>query len=178
MALMPLRQTNRQAVDFVTPFHIERGGILSLTTLSGVQYAVYEMNPSSSTVPLGLMQYDTEEVDLYRANAPWKHRNAFPELTPLPYIIEGNIITNAIDSTVTNVTIGQPAYLAPSGMITNSTKYGTSRVGTFMSVLNAEELGVIHLPTQIRVAGNQAIVDPDPVFARSAGWCKISINIT
>lgn len=177
MALLPWRQTNRQAVDFVTPFHIERGGMLSLTTLSGTQYAVYEKSPDANTVPLGMMQYDTEEVDLYRALAPWTTHNAFPEFTPLPYITEGHMITNAIDSTVTSVTIGQPAYLAPSGMITNSTKYGTKRVGTFLSVLNGEELGAFELPTQIRVAGNFAIVDPDPVFARSAGWAKVAIHL-
>lgn len=177
MALLPTRQTTRESIEFTTPFHIERGGILSLTTLSGVQFAVYEMNPTASTAPLGLMQFDTVEVDLFRAIPPWRSHNAYPAGTNIPYITEGQVITNAVDSTVTGITIGEAAYLAPSGMVTNSTKYGTRQVGTFLSVLNAQELGVIPLPTQLRVAGDEKIVNPQSAFARSAGWVKLSIDI-
>jgi len=177
MALLPWRHTNRQAADYTVPFQIERGGILSLTTLSGVEYAVYEMNPTATTIPVGLMQYDTTDVDLVRALPPWRYSNSFSEMTCLPYVTEGHFITNAIDSTVTSIAINDLAYLAPSGMLTNSTKYGTKSVGRFLSVLNAEELGAIPLPTQVRVAGNDSIGDPDPVFARSAGWAKIMVQL-
>jgi hypothetical protein len=156
---------------------IERGGILSSATLSGIVYAVYEFSPTATTVPLGMMQYDTEEVDLYRAIPPWRSRSAYPPFTRLPYVVKGSMITNAIDSKVTSIQVNDPAYLAPSGLVTNSVEYGTKQVGRFSSILNAPELGVIPLPTQIRVAGDGAIVNPDNVFARSAGWARLEINI-
>ena len=71
MALGADQQVLDERAEYVNPFQVERGGILSLTTLSGIQYATYEPNPTSDTVPLGLMQHDQEETDLYRANAPW-----------------------------------------------------------------------------------------------------------
>jgi hypothetical protein len=177
MALKGLRRTQFQSLNHVTPFAIERGGILSLSTLSGVKYAVYEFNPTAFTVPLGMMQFDTEEVDLYRAIPPWRSRSAYPPFTPLPYITQGTVITNAIDSKVTSIIMNTPAYLAPSGLITNSIEYNTRQIGRFASILNAPELGVITLPTQIRVAGDGAIVLENNVYARTAGWCKIHLDI-
>ncbi len=177
MALKPLRQTQFQALNHVTPFAQERGGVLSLATLSGIEYAVYEFNPTSTTIPLGVMQHDTEQVDLYRAIPPWRSHSTYAPFTPVPYIVKGSIITNAIDSKVTSITMNDPAFLAPSGLITNSTEYGTAQIGRFTSTLNAPELGVITLPTQLRVAGDGAIVLADNVFARTAGWAKLALNI-
>ncbi len=167
-------------VDYVNPFQVERGGILSLETLSGVLYATYVAQPTAATVPLGMQQHDQEEVDLYRALAPWRVARRYPEFTPYPYLILGTVITNAIHPDIDPGTVlpGAPAYLAASGLITTVSTF--RKVGTFDSLLNDPNIrfpatrGVA--PT-IRVAGNQAIANPQPVLVTTAGWARIRINI-
>lgn len=167
-------------VEYVNPFQVERGGILSLSTLSGIQYATYEPNPTVDTVPVGLMMHDQEEVDLYRALAPWRVRRAYPEFTPYPYLILGTVVTNAVhpDIDVAAVLPGAAAYLAPSGLITTDPTF--RRVGTFDSLLNDSSVripGKRDSGSLIRVAGHEAIVNPQPVLVPTAGWVRIRINI-
>lgn len=183
MALASNQQVIEERCDYVVPFQTERGGVLSLTTLSGIQYATYEPNPDNNTVPLGIQQYDFEEVDLFRAVAPWQWRRAYPEFTPLPYITLGEVITNAVHPNVDSSTIrhGAPAYLAESGLITSNTTWSNRRIGTFHSTLNDPTIGVSPTalgPSLLRVAGNEAIVNPDPVIVNTAGWVRIRIQIT
>lgn len=180
MALGIDQQILDERAEYVNPFQVERGGILSLATLSGIQYAVYEPNPTIDTVPLGLQQHDQEEVDLYRANAPWKTRRAYPEFTSYPYLILGTVITNAIHPDVDSAAVrpGSPAYLAASGLIT--TDPTLRRVGTFDSALNDPTIrvpGNRAAGSLLRVAGNEAIVNPDPVLVSTAGWVRIRITI-
>jgi len=181
MAIGLQMQILDKRVDYVNPFEVEKGGILSLTTLSGIQYATYEVNPTSETIPLGLMMHDQEEVDLFRAVAPWHWRRAYPAFTPYPYLILGEVITNAVHPDVDSSTIrhGAPAYLAPSGLVTSATTWSSKRIGTFHSTLNDSTLGVPALlgPSLLRVAGNEAIVNPEPVLVNTAGWVRISIQI-
>ena len=180
MALGVDQQILDERAEYVNPFQVERGGILSLTTLSGIQYATYEPSPTSDTVPLGLMQHDQEEVDLYRANAPWVSRRAFPEYTAYPYLILGTVITNAIhpDVDAAAVRSGAPAYLGASGMIT--TDPACRRVGTFDSTLNDPSIrvpGNRAAGSLFRVGGVESIVNPKPVLISTAGWVRIRINI-
>ena len=175
------QQVFDERCDYVNPFQVERGGILSLETLSGIQYATYVANPTQDTVPLGLMQHDQEEVDLYRADAPWRNRRAYPEFTPYPYIILGVVVTNAVHPHVDPAAIrpGAPAYLAPSGLITENPTFNSRRIGTFDSLLNDP---TVRVPanagaSSMRVAGNEAIVDPQPATIPTAGWVRIRINI-
>jgi len=176
------QQIGDQRCDYVNPFQVERGGVLSLETLSGIQYATYVANPTQSTVPIGIMQHDQEEVDLYRAVAPWRTRRAYPEFTPYPYIILGTVVTNAIhpDIDPASVRPGAPAYLAPSGLITSVTTFNSRRIGTFDSLLNDPSVSVPGNRNQgssMRVAGNEAIVNPQPATVPTAGWARIRVNI-
>lgn len=182
MALSAEQQILDTRADYVVPFETERGGILSLTTLSGLQYAVYEPNPNQNTVPLGLQQYDFEEVDLFRARAPWFNRRALPAFSPAPYLILGTVVTNAVHPNVDPATIrsGAPAYLAPSGLITSVTTWSSRRIGTFDSLLNDPSIRIPanrNTTSMMRVAGNLAISNPDPVLVPTAGWVRIRINI-
>ncbi len=181
MALGIDQQILDQRVDYVVPFETERGGVLSLTTLSGVQYATYEPNPNNDTIPLGIQQYDFEEVDLYRANAPWSTRRAYPAFTPVPYITLGTIVTNAIHPDIDPSTVvpGAPVYLAPSGLITSVTTFSNRRIGRFDSALNDASVSIParrNSGSFLRVAGHQAIVNPDPVLVATAGWARIRIR--
>lgn len=166
--------------EYVNPFQVERGGILSLQTLSGIQYATYVANPTPDTIPIGLMQHDQEEVDLYRALVPWRVSRRFPEFTAYPYIIQGTVITNAVhpDVDVSAIYPGAPAYLGSSGLITTSSV--NKKVGRFDSHLNSSLIrypGNRNTTSTIRVAGNEAIVNPDPVIVTTAGWVRIRIKI-
>lgn len=180
--LGPDRQIFDMRAQFVNPFQVERGGILSLTTLSGIQYATYEPNPNANTVPLGMMMHDQEEVDLFRALPPWRTRRAYPEFTPYPYLILGTVVTNAVHPDVDPATIrpGAAAYLAPSGLITSTTTWSSRRIGTFDSALNDPSVraaGNQGETSSMRVAGNEAIVNPQPVMVPTAGWVRIRIRI-
>lgn len=181
MSLAIQMQIMEKRVDYVNPFQVERGGILSLTSLSGIQYATYEPNPTENTIPLGLMMHDQEEVDLFRAVPPWFWRRAYPEFTPYPYLILGEVITNAVhpDIDPAQVLPGAPIYLAPSGLITCAPSYNSRRIGTFLSTLNDSRLQVPGTlgASSMRVAGNEAIVNPQPATVPTAGWVKIRINI-
>ena len=168
--------------DYVNPFQVERGGILSLTTLSGIQFVTYEPNPTENTIPIGLMMHDQEEVDLYRALAPWTVRRAYPEFTPYPYLILGTVVTNAVHPHIDPACVrpGAAAFLAPSGLITCVPTYNSRRIGTFDSTLNDPS---VRVPANrdsgsfIRVAGNEAIVNREPVLIATAGWVRIHIHI-
>lgn len=180
MALGIDMQIVDERIQFVNPFHCERGGILSLTTLSGIQYATYVDSPNENTIPLGLMMHDQEEVDLFRANAPWRTHRAYPAYTQYPYLICGYVITNAVHPHIdpSMVMAGAPAYLAPSGLITCVPTYNSRRIGTFLSTLNQSNLGVPDLgPSIMRVGGNEKIVHPERVIVPTAGWVKFKIDI-
>jgi hypothetical protein len=182
MAIGPEQQIFDTRVQFTNPFQVERGGILSLATLSGIQYAVYEPNPDSNTVPLGMQQHDQEEVDLSRAVVPWNTHRAYPPFTSYPYIILGVVVTNAIHPHVDPNAIrpGAPAYLAPSGLITANTTWSSKRIGTFDSSLNDPTIkvpGAQGATSSMRVGGVEYIVNPEPVIIPTAGWCRIRLNI-
>ena len=112
--------------------------------------------------------------------APWKTSRRYPPYTPFPYLILGNVVTNAIHPDVVSSAVfpGVPAYLAASGLITTDSTF--RRIGTFDSALNDTTIGV---PThslgasQLRVGGDEAIVDPSPVFVATAGWARVRIHI-
>lgn len=167
--------------DYVNPFQVERGGILSLATLSGIPYAVYEPNPTQNTVPVGLMMHDQEEVNLFRAIAPWRTHNAYAEFTNFPYLTMGEVITNAVHPAIdpSMVLPGAPVYLAPSGLVTCVPTYNSRRIGTFLSTLNDSRLRVPATlgPSSMRLAGNEAIVNPQRVMIPTAGWVKLRIQI-
>jgi len=181
MAIGLEMQIRDKRAHFVNPFHTEKGGILSLTSLSGIEYAVYESNPTQDTIPLGLQMHDQEEVDLFRAVPPWRSHRAYPEFTSYPYLTVGVIITNAIhpDIDATTVRAGVPAYLAPSGLITNVTTFNSRKIGIFDSSLNDPTLGVPGIlgPSFLRVGGDETIVNPDSVIVNTAGWVRIRIHI-
>jgi hypothetical protein len=177
MGLLPQRETAFTSLEYNIPFQQERGGVLSLATLSGIQYAVYEFEPSADTVPLGIMQFDTSEVDLYRQIPPWRSRNEYPPFVPQAYITRGVVVTNAIHPDVTEINLYDRAYIAPSGLITNSTVFGTREIGVFMSPLNYEQLGAPQGASQLRVGGDNRPVNPENIIVPTAGWAKLRVSL-
>jgi len=168
-------------LDYVNPFQVERGGVLSLTTLSGIQYVTYEANPTQDTVPIGIMMHDQEEVDLYRALAPWRVAHRYPEYTAYPYLTMGTVVTNAIHPDIDPSTVlpGAPVYLGPSGLITSVPTFNSRKIGRFDSLLNDPAVNVPanrNTGSFLRVAGNEAIVNPDPVIVPTAGWARVRFH--
>jgi hypothetical protein len=135
MALRAERQEYQRNCDFIMPFHCERGGIVSVTSLSGISYATYNPQVNASTLPLGILLYDYEEVLPAIAIIPSRTRRAYPEFSPANILLKGTVITNFVAPEVGAITPGTFAFLAPSGLITPSEQYGGVRVGKFMSAL-------------------------------------------
>ena len=160
MAIAIERQIFNENNYYVTPIEMESGGVLSIATSGGINYAMYEVFPTINTVPLGIQKYNIEN-------------HCFSKYVPfmtLPYIVFGEIITNAIHIDVTNIIPGEPAYLAPYGTITNSIIFSTRRIGTFLSYLNDERLRVPGTlgPSQLMV--NKKNIN-------TAGWAKLRVQI-
>jgi hypothetical protein len=180
MGLSIEMQINDMRRDYVNPFHCERGGMLSIITLSGIKYASYAGTVNENTIPVGLALHDQEEVDLFRAVAPWRTHRAYPEYSAYPYLIYGSVITNAVHPHIDPDAVmpGAPAFLAPSGLITCAPTYNSRQIGTFLSFLNQPGLPVPSLgPSVLRVGGNEKIVNPERVLVPTAGWIKINIHI-
>lgn len=191
MALMPQRQIYQVSTDFARPFSGERGGVLSFASFSGIIMATYATEPSGLR-PLGIQMFDVEDLDLSREFHPG-YRGVREVQQPgdlMLALTEGEIITNFIDPNITDISIGAPAYVAPSGLITNLTTYGTQKIGYFLSTVNSSYYGLNHYPTErvlilggglsIQLPTNKntvIILNPDRVYTNVKGWAKLRISV-
>ena len=176
MGLKAERQTFAINRSYTNPFQTERGGIACLVRLSGIYYAAYENNPTAQSIPLGIQAYDFEENNIVTALPSWRARDAISPFSRSPIITEGTVITNFIHPEVMQIDLWSNAYLAPSGLITNTTNYGGVVVGKFLSRLNDNDIGVVG-QSSVRVGGVESIRDPQRVMVPTAGWAKLRIQI-
>ena len=144
MSLKPLRQTEQVNIDFITPWTQERGGCLSLASASGMVFVEYAFEPSG-VVPLGIQLNDIEWMNLSRQ---W-HRTftGIGVMTDVPCGIagigvQGDFITDWLHL-VGPIMPGDAAYVGPSGTFTNSTSFGSDRIGTFLSPLTSDPHTVV-----------------------------------
>jgi hypothetical protein len=133
MALRPFRQVE-DVYDNDLPVLAtsERGGILSFASASGLNYVEYARNPSG-VIPLGIQLNDIEWLNY--EYQPHPHARD----VRLPYdcakvAIQGIFETDWL-LVSGQIYAGMPAYLGPSGTITNRTDFGSYRIGKFMSTL-------------------------------------------
>jgi hypothetical protein len=186
MSLRPLRQVEETNIDFICPFTQERGGCLSYATASGVDFAEYATDPSGNFI-LGLQINDIEYMNLARQY----HRTFFSPAatTDVPcgivgIAVQGDWITDWVHL-VGDVFPGDKAYAGPSGTFTNSSAFGGSEIGYFLSqldpdphILTKRGLGfsrqfVDHQTKQIEWENNPA----DRQLVVSPGYIKIRIDI-
>lgn len=137
MSLKPLGQIYGLNVQNISINTSERGGILSYGTSSGILIVEYAREPSGA-IPIGVQNNDIEHMDVSRHPNPQHHGQRVDQ----PYAIvgaitKGDVVTDWL-CLIGNLMPGQPAYVGPSGTITNSSSFGGSRIGTFISTLESD----------------------------------------
>ena len=152
MALRPYREELQVNIDYLTPFTQERGGVLCFENCSGI--VEYAPNPSGRKA-IGLQLNDIEYINLTRQPHPQRLRNVDLPCGTVGVAIEGDYETDWVFP-VGTIMRGDPAYVGPSGMFTNSTMFGGVRVGTFIGVLQTNPHTVAY-----RGAGfSRQLIDP------------------
>jgi hypothetical protein len=131
--LRPLRQEDQINVDFVCPFTQEAGGILTFAVASGIDIVQYAFDPSGK-VAAGIQINDIENVDFSREIYPQRLRTTSIPLEVVGVGMQGEFDTDFIHI-VGTVSTGDPVYVGPSGLFTNSPSFGGAKVGRFRSTL-------------------------------------------
>lgn len=141
MSLRPFREELEVNVDFICPWTQERGGVLSIGSASGITIAEYATN-ASGALPLGLQLNDIEHVNFAREYHPQRIRNTDIPCGTVGVAMEGLYETDWLHI-VGSIQSGDPAYVGPSGTVTNSASFGGIRLGRFMSSLKADPHTVV-----------------------------------
>ena len=139
MSLRPLRQTEQVNIDFITPWTQERGGCLSFVSASGMTFVEYAFDPSG-LVPVGIQLNDIEWMNLSRQyHRTYSHPAATTDVPcgTVGIAVQGDFITDWIHL-VGTVFPGDPAYAGPSGTFTNSSAFGSLKIGKFIGVLDSD----------------------------------------
>lgn len=196
MGLLGDRQVHGVNGCFQVPFPAERGGALTIGSYSGVHMLAYHNEPSGRFC-IGVLLHDVESLDLSRQYHPGGIGRAQREVSqPLDIaqvITEGEITTDFIDPQHNNIGPGAPAYVGPSGLITDRSDYGGKKIGYFLSSVGSSHLGLPeHETNQVLVLGgglriqipdvgpNGATVEfinEKEVRTNVAGWARVRLQI-
>lgn len=184
MSLKPLRQTEQVNIDFITPYTQERGGCLSLASVSGMTIVEYAFDPSG-VIPFGIQLNDIEWMNLSRHY----HRTFLGYTTDMPCGIvgvatQGDFVTDWL-YIVGNIYPGDNAYAGPSGTFTNTSSFGGLKIGEFRSILASDP----HTVTMRGLGFSRQYIDcvtkalvwennpADAVLVPTPGFAKIRIDI-
>ena len=153
MTLKPIRQTQGMNYCFQGFRTSERGGILSITNVSGIDMMSYAINPSG-VKPLGIQLNDIENINLSREYHPILRRTDEP-FENVGVGTDGDFLTDWLHiSGIIN--IGTPAYVGPSGTITNISSLGGVQIGHFLSQVKSDP----HVVYFSGLGFSTAIMDP------------------
>jgi hypothetical protein len=154
MALKGDRHEFETTIDFFMNEVAERGGIATLSTAGSgaaqdqsAALVTYAADPSG-VQPIGLLLNDMVNKDLTRTHLN-DHVNEMQQGGKVTLLKKGFVVTNRIDPGIT-VAAQNPAYVGPSGYITNvNTAYGRV-VGTFESLKDEDGYAkvAINLPQE------------------------------
>jgi len=137
MGLKPERNTRFVNYDFPHPRTSERGGVLTLTSYSGIYYADYTIDPSGLSI-LGIKLDDHEWIEDDRQEDPARLRRVERYFGNTRVLVYGDIITDWIHPDYSaSIRPGDSAYPGPSGTIINTTDYSNKVLGTFLSTVGA-----------------------------------------
>lgn len=141
MSLLPDRQTQQVNIDYPCPFTQERGGILTYVMFSGIQFVQYAANPSGALFA-GIQMNDIENVNFVRQPFQQYLRTMDIPFTIVGTSTQGDYITDWIYP-IGTIFNGDLAYLGPSGMITNSSIFGSEVIGNFLGPLKPDPHTVV-----------------------------------
>jgi hypothetical protein len=180
--LKPLRQQEQVNVDYICPYTQEAGGILCYGSGSGMYFAEYSFT-ASGVRPIGIQLNNVEHVNFSRQFNPQYLRTTEVPCGIVGIGTQGDFVTDWIHI-IGNVFTGDPAYVGPSGLFTNSNSFGGQRVGKFLSSLTPDP----HLVTMRGLGFSREYIDPitkqivlennpaDRLLVQSDGIIKIRIT--
>lgn len=194
MGLLAQRQIHGIISDFQQVWAGERGGCVSIGSFSGLTAVAYHANPSGK-VALGIQLCDIEFMDLSREyhEGGWQRgqREVGEPMDVIQILNNGEIITDFIHvDGYRDIKPGLPAYLGPSGTISVLSTWGGPQIGTFLSSVGSNFLGlpehssntILYIGGGLSYSFNTpfqpiTIVNPTSIYAYTPGWCKIRIKI-
>ena len=180
--LRPIRTVRNINTDFVALQTQERGGILSFATVSGVVVLQYSA-VASGVIPFGIQYNDIEYIDYSRQPPPWRLRELDIPCGIVGVLTDGEVETDWLYISGIICT-GMPAYVGPSGTITNDVSLGSKQIGYFTSDLSVSPHLVVYkglgysreymdcVTKLIQFDNNPA----DMVCVISPGFARIRIN--
>lgn len=192
MGLLPQRQIKLVNTDFQAAWAAERGGCLTAGLYSGVYMVGYHNDPSGKAF-IGILMHDVEQIEFDREYFP-SQREVSQPLDIVGAISEGEVITDFVDPTYSHIAPGVPAYVGPSGLVTDKSSYGGTRIGYFTSTVGSTVYGLPQHDThkvlvlggglQVRVLdrnqynpGTTTLLNPTKIYTNVAGWVKLRINM-
>jgi len=152
-----------------------------MINVSGVDVVRYVADPSGAR-PLGIQLNDVEHLNLSREYYP--HQRRVGQVCDTVGVgTRGDFETDWLHLGG-SIACGDPAYLGPSGTITNLTSFGSPRVGSFLSSLTPDR----HLLTYAGLGFSTTVTDcnskrpvtendpADRVLIVSPGYAKVRID--
>ena len=170
-------------VTFQTPYTSERGGMMCLGIASGITIVEYAIEPSGS-IPIGVLANDIEYIDLSRQPHPCRNRETDFPMGVAGLLTKGQIETDWLYIVGTLIP-GSPAYVGPSGTITNLASLGGTEIGHFLGTLQSNPHFVtfrgLGFSTSYQEPRTHNIVvinnQNDRVRVFSPGFAKVKIHI-
>ena len=134
MALKPDRIHIDSQIDFFMNETAERGKIAVISTAGSgaamdqaTQLATCTYSSISGQKPLGVLMCDMVDIDLTRQHENW-HKEEVVKGGKVTIWNKGTVVTDQIDPGVT-ITAGNPAYVGPSGLFSNTIPAAQSQEG-------------------------------------------------
>ena len=184
MGLQAKRQVEATNVSYITPYTQERGGVLTYGSASGMTIVEYAFDPSGA-LPVGLQLNDVEHMNLTLQPDRTYHPGLMTDgpCSTVGIATQGDYITDWV-YIIGEVQSGDPAYVGPSGTVTNLSTLGGIQIGRFLSDLTIDP----HLLTMRGFGFSRQFVDTctkvltwennpaDRTLVLSEGWIEIRID--
>lgn len=144
MGLKALRHERLMNEYFEHPRSSERGGVLTIHTVSGIDYADYSPDPSGFAV-LGIKLNDHWYTEFNRQPDPTRIRRVSTIDGLAKIVYRGEIITDWVHPDYTDsIQPGDIAYVGPSGLLVNDQSFAGNKVGRFLSTVGATYYGLAY----------------------------------
>ena len=150
MALKPDRVETLTDISFFMTAVATRGGVASVDT-SGVGVSMDDGDAvveyaalASGALPIGVLLNDVVNLDLTRQHLNY-HKDETQVGGKVTLLSIGQVTTNMITGTPN---AGEPAYVGPSGTISDSTGTDVSRIGTWLSAKDADGYAKVSIKIQ------------------------------
>lgn len=185
MGLKPIRHERLVNTEYSHPLTSERGGVLTINRVSGIDYADYSADPSGLAV-LGIKLNDHWYIEEDRMLPPDRIRRVDTWYGIAWALYAGEVTTDWVHPDYTDsITVGDVAYAGPSGLLVNDQIYGGEKVGRFVSNVESHEsyvvwyngLGLKYTWTNPQTKEVESINATDTVLS-IGGWVKLRIDTT